>query len=331
MPENKNQKFRFKIINTYMRSRTGFSIKELTEIVNNSLDDDGKGPVTERTIRNDIKNIQEIHAVTIIDKGGKFRYEDPNDSIEKFSINDDEKEALEVARQAFSVLKGTPFFKPFDDVSTRILGSAVLRSFEEDHSGYIQIGDGGYDAGAKWLHIIYKAIIDKKALKIGYRPFGGTLKTRTISPYLLKEYRNKWYLVAHAKEIKSADKTNVFKLYRIESIETTDDSYFIDEGFNAEYYFKYSLGVFHSHENQPELIRLKFSPGLSKLIKENPVHASMKIEKEDNTGLIVSFYVYNTPELKNLIFSFGSGCTVLAPKTLRDDIIGDLKKSIENY
>jgi len=331
MPKNKNQEYRFKIIDSCMRSKSGYSIKELTEKINLSLEDDGKGRVTERTIRNDIQNIQNVHPVTIIEKKGIFKYEDPNDSIDKFAINEDERNTLDVARQAFAVLKGTPFFKQFDDISTRIMGSAVLRSFDNDNSNYIQIGDGGFDSGAKWLYTIYKAILDKKALSIGYLPFEGELKKRTISPYILKEYRNKWYMVAHARELKSEEKTNVFKLFRIESIEESNESYIYDEHFNAASYFKYSLGVFHSHENQPQLIRLKFSLQISKLIKESPLHPSMKIEKEDDTGLTVNLYVYNTPELKNMIMSFGSACTLISPEILKNNIKEEFQLAYRLY
>jgi len=97
MPKNKNQDYRFKIIDKYMRSRQGYSIKELTEIINRSLEDDGKGPVTDRTVRHDIQNIQNGYPVTIIEKNGKFKYEDPNDSIDKFAINDEERNVLDVA------------------------------------------------------------------------------------------------------------------------------------------------------------------------------------------------------------------------------------------
>jgi predicted DNA-binding transcriptional regulator YafY len=331
MPKNKNQDYRFKIIDKYMRSKQGYSIKDLTEIINRSLEDDGKGQVTDRTVRNDIQNIQNEYPVCIIEQKGKFKYEDSNDSIDKFAINDEERNVLDVARQTLSILKGTPFFDQFDEISTRIMGSAVLRSFDTDTSNYIQIGEGGFDSGAKWLHIIYKAIIERKTLTIRYKPFEGELKTRTISPYLLKEYRNKWYMVAHARELRTEEKTNVFKLFRIESVLESNEAYIYDEHFNALSYFKYSLGVFHSHENQPQLIRLKFSTGLKSLIKENPIHASMKIEKEDEAGLIVNIYVYNTPELKNMIRSFGSACTVISPDALKIEIQNDLRLALANY
>jgi predicted DNA-binding transcriptional regulator YafY len=67
------------------------------------------------------------------------------------------------------------------------------------------------------------------------------------------------------------------------------------------------------------------------LIKENPIHASMKIEKEDEGGLIINIYVYNTPELKNMIRSFGSSCTVISPDVLKVEIQNDLKLALGNY
>lgn len=138
-------------------------------------------------------------------------------------------------------------------------------------------------------------------------------------------------MVAHARELRSEEKTIVFKLFRIDSVLESNEPYIYDEQFNATSYFKYSLGVFHSHENQPQLIRLNFSNALKSLIKENPIHASMKIEKEDDNGMVVNIYVYNTPELKNMIMSFGSACTVISPDGLKDEIQNDLRLALDKY
>jgi predicted DNA-binding transcriptional regulator YafY len=321
MPVNKNQQERLKIIDQLFRENRKLKVSEITEFVNSKMDDKELLPVTDRTIRNDLIYIESLNKVSLTKKRGEYYYEDPNDSIDKFAINDEEKDVLDIAKKSFSVFKGSPLFEQFDEISTRILGGSVLRSLNShDSNNYIQIGELNNDNGVKWLHIIYRAIIEKKALSITYKPFGKEAKIRTISPYVLKEYKNKWYLVAYAREITDSGSTNLFKLSRIEKIEQTDSPYFIDKNFNAEYYFKYSLGIFHSHDYPPELIRLKLYNALISLVKENPIHETMKTEKETDEYSIVTIYVYNTLELENLIFSFGENCEVLSPLNLRNKI-----------
>ncbi len=332
MPINKNNGQRFKILNELLRSPRWHSIREMTELVNEELESDGKKPVTDRTIRNDLETMQDIFLVDITCREGKYKYVDPDDSIDKFSLSHDEKEVMEMARHAFAIFRGTPFFDQFDAVFSRITGSKVLRNLQQGvNSRLIQVDEQGTDTGVRWLQVVYKAIVQKKALLISYKPFGQSVKTRTVSPYLLKEYRNKWYMVAHAREIGEGGRTNLFKLFRIEKIESSKEPYVSDDQFNPDGYFRHSLGIFHSHELQPELIHLFFSKAIAPLILESPLHHSMKVLRQNDGGIEVTLYVFNTVELKNLVLSFGDQCRVISPVSLKNDIKASLEQSLAQY
>jgi predicted DNA-binding transcriptional regulator YafY len=332
MPINKNNDQRFKILNELLRSPRWHSIREMADIVNEQLEEDGKKPVTDRTIRNDLESMQDIYLVEVTCRDGKYKYADSDDSIDKFSLSNDEKDVMEMARHAFAIFRGTPFFEQFDSIFSRITGSAVLRNMQQGvHDQRIYAGEPGADTGVRWLHIIYQAIVQQKSLKISYRPFGQPLKTRTVSPYILKEYRDKWYMVAHAREIKRDVKTNLFKLYRIEAIEPASETYVEDPSFNPSTFFKHALGVFHSHDLQPELIRLFFIKEIAPLILESPLHPSMKVIRNNAEGLEVSLYVFNTIELRNLVLSYGAQCRVLAPEVLKGQIQDELAAALKQY
>jgi predicted DNA-binding transcriptional regulator YafY len=239
---------------------------------------------------------------------------------------------MEMARHAFAIFRGTPFFDQFDTVFSRITGSKVLRNLQQGvNSRLIQVDEQGTDTGVRWLQVVYKAIVQKKALLISYKPYGQSVKTRMVSPYLLKEYRNKWYMVAHAREIGDGGRTNLFKLFRIEKIESCKEPYVSDDQFNPDGYFRHSLGIFHSHELQPELIHLFFSKTIAPLILESPLHHSMKVLRQNDGGIEVTLYVFNTVELKNLVLSFGDQCRVISPASLQDDIRTSLMKALEQY
>lgn len=332
MPINKNNDQRFKILNELLRSPRWHSIREMSDIVNEQLEEDGKKPVTDRTIRNDLESMQDIYLVEITCREGKYKYADPDDSIDKFSLSNDEKDVMEMARHAFAIFRGTPFFNQFDAVFSRITGSKVLRNMQQGVSArLIQVDEQGTDTGVKWLHVLYRAIMQRKSLLISYKPYGQPTKNRTVSPYMLKEYRNKWYMVAHAREIGEGGRTNLFKLFRIEQIESSNQPYVDDSQFNADGYFKHSLGIFHSHSLQPELIHLFFSKTIASLILESPLHASMKVLRETDEGIEVTLYVFNTVELKNLVLSFGDQCKVLSPVSLQEEIKLTLQQSLAQY
>jgi predicted DNA-binding transcriptional regulator YafY len=327
MPLSKNAFTRYRIINGLLSSSRRYSLKELAEKVNEQLVSDGFSSVTERMIYKDIADMQTIYPVIVRKKSGKYYYEDRDESIENIPLSDEDKKILEMALQTFSLYKGSPFFDKFNNTINRLMAGSVLRKLHKgDPSFHIQIGEMLGDTGQRWLEIIYEAIIDKKCLKMYYKPYGLSTKMRTISPYLLKEYRNKWYLVAYANEIKETGSTNVFKLHRIEKIENSDSIYFDDPKFSKDEYFKHSLGVFHQHDQSPAKVTLCFKKQLIPLILENPLHPTMKILEHSDELLRVEIEVYNTIELKNMILSFGEHVNVEAPAF----IVKEIKQAIHH-
>jgi predicted DNA-binding transcriptional regulator YafY len=328
MPIGKNPRKRFIIIDGILKSHKRYSIREIAEKVNEQLEEDGYAMVSERMIYNDIQMLQNEFPVNIIKKDGKYQYETRDESITNEILDQKDREIIEMALQTFSIYKGSGLFEKFDDVITRLMAGSVLRRLNKsDHKKYIQIGELTGKTGQEWIEVIYDAIVNYKTLVIHYKPYGGETKTRTISPYLLKEYRNVWYMVANAKEMQHKGGTNLFKLNRIQKIESCEEVFKIDESFSAEDYFKYSLGVFHVHATDPIEVKIKFDKKLIPLISETKIHPSMEIISKTEEEMMVTFTVYNTIELKNKILSYGANAEVISPKELRDEIINIIDQS----
>ncbi len=329
MPINKNSFRRYKIIDSILQRNRRFTINEIANIVNEQLYEDDRPPVTERTIYNDIKNIMNEFPVNIICKEGKYYYEDSHDSIENKPLSEQEKNLLEMALLTFSFFRGTLLFDKFNDIISRIMTGSVIRKLQnENKKKCIQIGEVTGDSGQNWLDIIYNAIIEEKSLSIHYMPYNDEVNIRTISPYLLKEYRNKWYLVAYSKERGS---TNLFKLYRIQDIKASVEPYYIDPNFSSEDYFKYSLGVFQLHGQEPITVKLKFRKSIIPLIMENKIHPTMKILSINDEELTITITVFNTIELKNLILGYGSNVEIIEPLSLRTEIKEELIRAASVY
>jgi len=329
MPINKNSFRRYKIIDSILQRTRGYSINDIANIVNEQLYADDRPPVTERTIYNDIKNIMKEFPVNIICREGRYSYEDSHDSIERKPFSEQEKNLLEMALLTFSFFRGTSLFDKFNDVITRIMTGSVIRKLQnENKKKCIQIGEVTGDSGQNWLDTLYNAILEEKALTIHYMPYNDQINVRTISPYLLKEYRNKWYLVAYSKERAS---TNLFKLFRIQDIKVSEEPYFIDPNFSGEDYFKYSLGVFQLHGQQPITVKLKFLKPIIPLIMENKIHPTMEIISINEEELVIILTVFNTIELKNLILGYGANIEIIEPISLREEIKKELQLTLSVY
>lgn len=334
MPIAKNPFERYKIIDKHLKRNKGLTIMELTEIVNEELrmfdrnsNPDHSREVSDRMIRIDIQNMPQIFPIEIIKKGSKYYYESSEDSIDNINITESDKTAITLAMGVFSRFNGTPLYDKFSDAVTRILASSVLRKINTtDSKRYIQVAEVTEGAGIEWLETIYNAIIDKKALKLHYKSFGEHISVKTISPYMLKEYRNKWYMIAYAKEIKHDNKTILFKLGRIEQLEESDEGYYIDPKFNQEKYFKYTLGVFHLHDSTPIDVKLKLTGPIANLVSEDRIHPSMEILNKNEKEMMIQIRVYDTPELHSLILGFGENAEVMEPSDLRIKIKETLQR-----
>jgi predicted DNA-binding transcriptional regulator YafY len=318
MPVNKNAFRRYKIINGLLVSYKRYTLKELAEKVNGQLEADFMKPVSERMIYYDLQNMQDAYPVVIKNIDGRYYYDDRGDSIDNLPLSREDKKVLEMACQTFSLYKGSSFFEKFNDTVNRLMVGSMLRSWENYNiTGHIQIGESYENSGQHWLDKLLNAINYCKCLTITYKSYDAAVKQRVISAYLLKEYRNSWYVVAYAHD---KENTIVLKLSRIQSIEDSEIEYVEYPDFNMGDYFKYSLGVFQSNGQSPVIVILKFNQHLAPLIAETRIHNTMKVIESAADSLTVSIEVYNTIELRNLILSYGENVTVVAPDEVRDEI-----------
>lgn len=333
---------RYQIIDKHLKRGKGFSIKDLTELVNEELrefeENNGnekttKYQVSERMIRNDIEDMPETFPVSIIKRNCKYYYEESSDSIDNINLREEDKISINLALNVFSRFKGTPLFDKFSDAVTRIVASSVIRKINTtDTSKYIQLAEANAASGIEWVETVYNAIVEKKALKLHYKNFGEDASCRIVCPYMLKEYRNKWYMIAHTSEISKSDKTLLYRLSRIVEIEETDKPFIEDKSFDGNKYFKYSLGVFHMHNQEPINVKIKVrGKSVIKLISEDKIHSTQEISPISENEIMVEFRVYNSPELETFILGYGEAIEVIEPLILRNKIIERLNQHISRY
>lgn len=337
MPASKKALHRYKILNQLLKNSFGHTIKELTEKVNEEMEmmesaGRTKYTVTDRMIRIDLESMMEVYPIDIIKKGNKYYYENSEDSIDNINLREEDKTAINLALGVFARFNGTPLYDKFSDVVTRVIASSLLRKINTaDTKKYIHLGEIPEYSGAEWIEIIYESIIEKKAIIINYRSFGEKTSTKVVSPYLLKEYRNKWYMIAYLH----GDRSNnilIYKLSRIINIHETNESFIEDKNFDGNKYFKYTLGVFHRHGEDPIDVKLKLrGKGIIQLLSEDKLHPTQEIIPVSEEECFLRMKVFNSPELETLILGYTDSIEVLEPKKLRDSIINKIRISIDHY
>jgi predicted DNA-binding transcriptional regulator YafY len=194
---------------------------------------------------------------------------------------------------------------------------------------YIQaeksLGEGGMD----FMGPILDAIRSKNKCFIKYQRFNSEEKKSYIfHPYVLKQYRNRWYVIGYFENRKAS---GTFALDRIQSLEPLKENFIIDKNFSSENYFKYSFGISVQQNQKPEKIKLSFHPNEAPFIKSQPLHQSQKIVLESEKEFIIELEVWIGFELINSILGFGKQVKILEPLSLQQEIIEHYKNALNLY
>ncbi len=70
----------------------------------------------------------------------------------------------------------------------------------------------------------------------------------------MKEFEKRWYIVAYSMD---ADALRTYAMDRITSMEMTEDTFRMPEGFNVDRLFENSYGIYLPEGEKPVLVRLK--------------------------------------------------------------------------
>lgn len=312
------------------------SIRELTELVNKRLQEDLYGTVTDRTIRNDLeRNMIALYNVEIDCKKHKYAYKKGCAGIMHPMLQEEEKQLLVLALQVYRICQGTPFFKPFKDMVGRLIGSQLHEDMGMlDHPTIVQIPETDTSSGIQYFSAIYQAALNKKSLRIRYTPLGQeTQQLLEVSPYVLKEYERRWYLIGFVRrDPKDSGAVKILKLGRILSVEPSDAPFHASVEFDPKEYFAHSLGIFHQIGQKPVRVVLKARGELVQLLLEDTIHSSMRIlTLLEDQEMDIELRVYNSVELHSLILKFGPLIEVLEPASLRDEIVSKLQRTLEQY
>jgi predicted DNA-binding transcriptional regulator YafY len=245
-------------------------------------------------------------------------------------LNEEDIQAIEFAANTLEQFRGIGLFKTSGDAIDKILGRLSLRPENGlDTDSYVQFETAPAYRGTEHLASILRAIREKRRIRFAYSKYtGGKTKTYQLDPYLLKEYRNRWYVIGRNPE---KEAVVIFGLDRIEGlIEEGGERFERQADFDPDRYFKHSIGI-TAIDDVPQEIHLRFSPLTGKYVESQPLHHSQKLIRNDETALDVSLYLCITHELLMQILSYGADVEVLKPASLRAQIQRELRNALKGY
>jgi predicted DNA-binding transcriptional regulator YafY len=194
-------------------------------------------------------------------------------------------------------------------------------------SGYIHFEDRKR-AGTENILGLLHAIKRKVEVAFNYEKYwDGNTRTRELRPLLLKEFKNRWYVIG--EDVDSNIKT--FALDRITELTITSKRFKSSNRKFVNEMHVHAFGIIAPTDAKPEKVILSFNPIQGKYIKSLPLHRSQQILVDNDKELRISLDVYITWDFVMEILSHGSNVIVLEPKKLSSKIKYELTGMSKNY
>lgn len=332
MSKNKNALIRYRVINRCLIDYKLCAKEQLIKACEDTLD---IFPLGERTIDKDIYDMRNdnglaYYAPIKYDKiQGGYYYEDPDYSIDNLPLKQDEIEALAFASTLLNQFRNTALFNQFSGAVQKIVDAVNIQKSNFYFSPYdfIDFERVPFVKGSEFLKQVIEAIRNKNVLVINYQSFDRDIPvSHTIHPYLLKEYRNRWYIIGLHD---GYNEIRTFGLDRIVSLEIAKLP-FIDKKFNALDYFKNTIGVISPHGQPPEIV-FSVKKRQAQYLITQPLHESQIIIEEDENEIIFKLKVHPTYELMTILMGYGADLRILEPENIKIDLIETLKKTLKQY
>lgn len=336
MPANKNALIRYKTIDNCLRNRyRRWTLEDLVEACSDAIydaEDIVKG-VSVRTVQGDIQIMRSdklgYNAPIEVYEHKYYRYADENFSIMNMPMSENDFEVMKEAVDMLRQLQDFDQFAELSDVVSRLQDKlAVSRNKRKPLVHFDNV------PGLKGLHLLnplYNHIARKQTLCISYKSFSARKpKKYIICPYLLKEFRNRWFLFGS-----KASNLQLFNLAldRIVGIEVVDTPFRENPNFDSSHFFDDVIGVSKDIGSKPVIITFWASRDQSLYIQTKPIHQSqtlIRMNPEDHSCIFQITVVVNI-EMYSIFMSYGPGIKILSPQNVASHIKSLLKKAADYY
>ena len=334
MPVNRNALIRYKTIDQCLQNRyRQWTLEDLIEACSEALYEyEGivKG-ISKRTIQLDIQMMRSdklgYNAPIIVYDNKYYTYEEKGYSITNIPLTDTDLEKMSEAVEFMKQFRGFSHFKELDGMIQKL--EDHVYSQKKKQKPVIDFEKNENLKGLEFLDVLYQSIIQQRAIRLTYQSFKARQSsTFNFHPYLLKEFRNRWFILGIRKR---GEPVLTLALDRIIDIHPAEALYLVNDDFKAEEYFKDVIGVTVDQNQKPSKVVLSVSHKHASYVITKPLHSSQKVIAKDNYGVTVELLVQHNFELEKEILGLGEGVMVLAPESLKRSITNRLSEAVELY
>jgi predicted DNA-binding transcriptional regulator YafY len=257
-----------------------------------------------------------------------YHYTDPDYSIDKIQLTDEQLRAFEAIVNLMQPYKGTQLVRDFEGAIEKIVRGVdqLRRQKLSPAQQNIAVEQAPYYKGAGNIDIIKKAMDEKQSLRIVYQKFNTTKADEHVfHPYLLKEFKGRWYALGYSEQ---RHFNITLGLDRIEGIEPVDKKFRDDKKLNSQQFFKHTIGVTQGSGPVEDIV-LWFSRSMGYYIKTQHIHETQHIIRDDEEGLVISLKLIINYELLAMLLGYCPEVSVISPPKLKNKLDELLTKGLE--
>lgn len=340
---------RYALIDKMLANRhKAYSIQDITAELAEKLPEFGQEVVSKRCVEKDLNYLEfsspfdvdiEEYWIDASDKNGRpykkrcIRYSDPTFSIFKPKLTEDEKSVLSIALDTLGQFEGLENFEWLSDLKERLN--------LEEHQPLISLSKNIH-SNSSLIARLYTAISIHQVIILCYHTFlNYEVKKVSIVPYLIKEYNNRWFLIASACD---TGKILTFPLDRIDDFRIDYRNRYIPAPEDLSERYEDIIGVTLNEGHSLEQITFWVSDKSKDYVETKPIHGSqtrVRGNREEETlrtnhpnlkeGAFFHMKCRQNYELIRELSSYGAELVVLSPDNIVKAIKDRLMLTLEAY
>ena len=197
---------------------------------------------------------------------------------------------------------------------------------QTENNAKIMLFEKRQASGLHNLEGIIYAIKNTKTLTCQYTKYWeNTSSKKVLEPYALKEFRNRWYLLANEADGKEFF-VKTFGLDRISDLEIHSKTY-KKQNIDVEEMFINSFGIISTLDQKPEKIILSFDAEQGRYIKSLPLHHSQKVLIDNDQEYIIELTLVPTYDFYQELLTHADRLRIESPENVKKKYLSFLARA----
>jgi len=285
--------------------------------------------VDRKTVQRNIDNMRDLGAPIEYDKKRRgYYYTEPNYFFPSIQLTQSDVFAFVVNEQILKQYQDAPYYQQIKQAIEKIIQFIPDKLASEEMASVFSFqSPPSSPVNKQHFQILQDAAYQERQVKIKYHSqHTDHANERIVDPYAIRNQQGAWYLIGYCH---NRNQVRIFALNRILSITPTEVDFYKPTNFDIEEFLKESFSIYR--DDKTYHIKLKFSPYQARWIRERQWHKTQQLTKLNDGSLILEMDVQGLDEVKRWVMQYGGEVEVVEPVNLREEIIKELKKMVQQY